>query len=128
MRLEVWFRGDWELKRGGGLMSMGAAEVAILERRQVCDDSGKRGYAGSPLSSKRGSAGSGGRSQSSPSKRSGSARSGAAASFLCQDSHEKETLRGFLCCEKGFRDGGSTGVATGVLSPVSRPFVLTVGL
>jgi len=97
VRLEVWFRGDWELKRDGGLMSIGAAEEVILEGREVCDGLGKRGYAGSPLSSRRGSAGSGGSSQSSPSKRSGSTRWAAEeVSFLGHDSHEKEILRGFL--------------------------------
>lgn len=72
MRFEVWFRGDCEEKRGGGVMSIGAAEEAISRRVYVGGELGNRGYAGSPLSSKRGSSGSGGRSQSSPSNKSGS--------------------------------------------------------
>jgi hypothetical protein len=109
-------------------MSIGVAEEVILEGRGVWDDLGKSGYAGSPLSSRRGSAGSGGISQSSPSKRSGSVRWRVTASFLGHDSHEKETLRGFLWKERGCRQGGSTGVATGVLSLVSRPLALAAGL
>lgn len=65
VRLEVWLRGDEDVKRGGVAMSIGDAPVVMIGRED-CLESGKRGKSrGSSAPSKRGAESEGGFDQSS---------------------------------------------------------------